>query len=344
MKSIHQSEEKNTKLSMKLVRKKICKDCLYSYKELCGLLQQDTYTGNKKIQQLNEFSRYFKYEKIDKKYLIKEVYDKIQPPLPNKIRKNSKFLKYIEYLLLLYLYHSDGYEIVCTRKQLWEKLGMVNHNYLVYGKDKNAKKELLNLKLDEDMNMAHVNKWFDYSSDKFYEILRNALNSLQQRSFIVYQPVLLIGDDYEHVHEATSEELSLWAEGRREVMEEYGLEREWEAKLLKGNEREEYFNELNRRTKEKTDSMILFQGIKIAFHHYGMDRVLKQNAEEMQDIRTKFNEVILDTIKHKIDSNLETIELMELLSDKSKEDDEMIKQLTDEFRIWMLLSDYLLAI
>lgn len=57
----------------------------YRYKELCGLLGVKCENGqNKKVEQLEEFERFFKFERPDKyHFIIKEIYDKPLPGLEN---------------------------------------------------------------------------------------------------------------------------------------------------------------------------------------------------------------------------------------------------------------------
>lgn len=46
-----------------------------NYKELCTLLKELTKTGKSKQLQLNDFERYFNYEKKGNKFIIKEIYN-----------------------------------------------------------------------------------------------------------------------------------------------------------------------------------------------------------------------------------------------------------------------------
>lgn len=46
-----------------------------NYKELCNLLGQEIKNGKSKKYQLEEFSRYFDWEKSGQKFIITDIYD-----------------------------------------------------------------------------------------------------------------------------------------------------------------------------------------------------------------------------------------------------------------------------
>ena len=335
----------SAKLALSTIKDKLEVGHPYKYRELCELLGQTVYRGtNQKKSQLKEFQRYFAYDYIDQQYTITDIYDEVMPPLPNKTRSNNKYLDYIEYLLLLLLYKTDGYELICTRKQLWEKLSMINSNYITYGYNNNTKAALLDEMLDYDdkIKIRHIYNFYNYTHERFYDILRNALKSLEHRAFIVCTPILLIGENYNNMHEATTEELSLWAEGKREIMEQYGLEYDWQVRLLKDDLKEKYFDDLNKRTKDLTNSTVLYQGLKIAFHHYGMERALEKDADKIYDIRRTFNNLIQETVMHGMDDTIKNQEMIEMFGDEQDLIDSQDQ--VDELRIWLLLCDYLIKI
>lgn len=58
---------------------------IYTYKELCNLLEVEYASAtNKKVEQLEEFERFFKFERPDKRhFVIKEIYDNPLPGLEN---------------------------------------------------------------------------------------------------------------------------------------------------------------------------------------------------------------------------------------------------------------------
>ena len=103
------------------------------YKELCALLHENPLKSgsNSYKAQLKRWARYFKMEKgRGRSLVILDIYDE---PLPNDDgRKNGNrniYLKYIETILLKYIYYRQGQVCYTTRNQLWLLLGMINNNY-----------------------------------------------------------------------------------------------------------------------------------------------------------------------------------------------------------------------
>lgn len=103
------------------------------YKELCALLNEKSLKSgsNSYKAQLKRWARYFKMEKgRGRSLVILDIYDE---PLPiDDGRKNGNrniYLKYIETILLKYIYYKNGQICYTTRNQLWLLLGMINNNY-----------------------------------------------------------------------------------------------------------------------------------------------------------------------------------------------------------------------
>ena len=98
-----------------------------NYKELCTLLEVPVRNGYQKKKQLEDFERYFAYEKSGIKFFITEVYD---TPLPEKqTHHNSKYVKYIQNILLSYLAEQSEEQINIKKAQLYLLLGMINDRY-----------------------------------------------------------------------------------------------------------------------------------------------------------------------------------------------------------------------
>ena len=194
-------------------------DCIKNYKELCTILKQPVCTGNQKKAQLKNFNRYFEYEKIGNKFLITDIYD---TPLPkeHKYPANAIYVKYIEVILLQYLIKQPNYEIKIPTQNLWEQLGMINHNFITMQDNKD---ELLNL--HEDMSRFQINDFYRRCREKFYKILENSLISLRKQRLINYRKVYMV--KYPQVFEcqiATSKEEEYILKAEREALVELGLD------------------------------------------------------------------------------------------------------------------------
>lgn len=139
------------------------------YKELCALLHENPLKSgsNSYKAQLKRWARYFKMEKgRGRSLVILDIYDE---PLPNDDgRKNGNrniYLKYIETILLKYIYYRQGQVCYTTRNQLWLLLGMINNNY---------KKIPLKI-LKAEIEYCDVTEW---ELNKFYMRCNTRLNTI----------------------------------------------------------------------------------------------------------------------------------------------------------------------
>ena len=152
-----------------------------NYKMLCELLEQEVKNGKSKKLQLEDWKRYFDWEKSGQKFIITDVYD---TPLTKedkrKLGNNSIYVKYIEVILLQYLSKQQGFTKTFTKRNWWEMLGIVNEQY-----GKKSEKELTNL--DYKVTPWEVKHFYQRCNKKLEEILFSALNSLRSRKLITYE-------------------------------------------------------------------------------------------------------------------------------------------------------------
>lgn len=152
-----------------------------NYKVLCELLGQPEKNGKARKLQLEDWKRYFDWEKSGQKFIITDIYD---TPLTKedkrKLGNNSIYVKYIEVILLQYLSKQQGYTKTFTKRNWWELLGIVNNKY-----GKKTEKELTDL--DYKISPWEVKHFYQRCNKKLEEILFSALNSLRSRKLITYE-------------------------------------------------------------------------------------------------------------------------------------------------------------
>lgn len=161
------------------------------YKELCVLLNEKPLKSgsNSYKAQLKRWARYFKMEKgRGRSLVILDIYDE---PLPiNDGRKNGNrniYLKYIETILLKYIYYRQGQVCYTTRNQLWLLLGMINNNY------KKIPLKILKADIEYcDVTEWELNKFYMRCNTRLNTILFSALNNLQNRSLIAFETQIMI--------------------------------------------------------------------------------------------------------------------------------------------------------
>lgn len=153
-----------------------------NYKALCGLLEEKITDGNGKKAQLQEWQRYFEFERAGHKFIIKKVYDN---PLPKAIHENSIYIKAIELLLMAELAKRPGNRCVLSKTQLFSMLGMINDRYYANKRNRTAKE----LKQYDEWQVSH---FYGRANHKLSQILFSALNSMKRRCLIDYEEKMVI--------------------------------------------------------------------------------------------------------------------------------------------------------
>ena len=152
-----------------------------NYKVLCDLLGQEIKDGKSKKYQLENFKRYFEWEKAGQKFIIMDIYDTpLEKEDLRKLGNNSIYTQAIEVILLQYLSHQDGYTRTLTKKKWWELLSITNHKY-----GRMTEKELL--QLDKILTSFEIRHFYQRCNKKLEQILFSALNNLKNRKLIIYQ-------------------------------------------------------------------------------------------------------------------------------------------------------------
>ena len=152
-----------------------------NYKELCELLGIKVRNGtDSKKKQLEEFKRYFEWEKSGHSFKITKIYNK-----PKAFTEQEM----VELLLLHFLATNDNddkYSIVTTRKILYEKLQMVNSNYKYFC---NNPKEVANYKKIPELVVLDTKTSINGT---LKSKLATTLKKLSDRKILFYSDVHMI--------------------------------------------------------------------------------------------------------------------------------------------------------
>lgn len=218
-----------------------------TYKQICELLRIPRYGGNQKTAQLRELSRYIRYSK-DKKYIIEEIY---KTPLPKIQSSRSIYTKHITQILLFYLSRQTNPVYISSHK-LYYVLGLVNQKYISMQSPQGKKMlhEQLKSTNDTPITDKDLKKFYDKCSTKFSSIVSTCLKSLETQGYIktskayrINREVCDIDGTLLEVYStySTEEETALIQEIEKQVMKEYGYQKEYEIwRNTKG-----YFNRVN---------------------------------------------------------------------------------------------------
>lgn len=269
-----------------------------NYPALCKALNLEPGGGNKKKKQLKELQLYLNYEVNNREYIITEIYDTPKTQ-PEKIAANSKYVSFVENILLSHLSKQKEETAYVTQQSLWTILGMVNDRYFPM---RERKEELLSL--NEKMDMVDINDFYTRSNLKFRDIIKRSIASLKRRKLIMCEETFKIGvgqyvsSTFESVdyHDASDAEKRYIIRTQHNLLKKYGCKDEFE--LFFRKDKGAYYEELNEVFYKEKGWRNVFFCYKLVFNK---DNVLEEINE--QDEILEFNEVILETLDTQADNN-----------------------------------------
>jgi hypothetical protein len=195
-----------------------------NYKEMCSLLGEDIKDGNSKKAQIEEWNRYFKFERNGHKFIINEVFN-----VPKCIEKtiNSKYIEEIRDILVDYIFNHRDKEgkVTLTFSQLVDILGLANETYTMGNCRKRELSDVLNI------DLKAVYYFYNNTRSELRKIIERALNSLKNRSVIYYENVIMIAEkqylytkEYEKAfRRATDNEIQIILDTQKLILEDMGL-------------------------------------------------------------------------------------------------------------------------
>ena len=245
-----------------------------NYKVLCELLSQEVKDGKAKKYQLENFKRYFEWEKVGQKFTIMDIYDTpLEKEDLRKLGNNSIYTQAIEIILLQYLSRQDGYTRTLTKKKWWELLGITNHKY-----GRMTEKELL--QLDKILTSFEIRHFYQRCNKKLEQILFSSLNNLKNRKLINYQiQTVIVTTDEETGKDkyflATDDNLKSILEVERYVLHDVlGYEKIFQVFLR--FKQKEYYQKINEILYERYGWNYYFKQVKIIYVQENIQKVLPE--------------------------------------------------------------------
>ena len=276
---------------------------LKNYNALCSLLNEKPAPSgsNSRKAQKKRFDRYLKLEKgRGQKIVITDIYDE---PLPEEDGRKSGnrniYIKYIETILLKYIYYRKGQVCYATRNQLWSILGMINNCY------KKISAKILRTEIEySDVSDWELNQFYMRCNAKLNTILFTALNNLSNRSLIAYevQTMIVVPDPEKGVSKhyvADDSEIRKILSVERSVLNAMNLESKSHAACLM--KLSEFYDTVNRKLFELYGWERKYERLKIIFNEKDIKDAITKNEYELQMIY--LNEIVIDAI----DKNAQTV-------------------------------------
>lgn len=252
-----------------------------NYKEMCNLLNEKITDGNSKKSQLEEWNRYFSYEKIGNKFKITEIYSSPKPKMSNAL-----YIKFIELLLMYELSTKNGYTCNYTKTNLFYLLGMANYNYF-----KNNR-YLVSNQISHIPNWQ-VNHFYMRSNQKLTDILFSALNSMKKRCLLDYdeQRVIVKGNNSWIANDAERKQI---LKAEKDVLNDMGY------KTIPFIRIEEFYSRVNEKLHEKFGWDFVYKEYKLIYTKEYMSGdipvVKNEIAELVRKNKLDLNDKILEAI------------------------------------------------
>lgn len=332
----------NNNLSLAKIKKTLCVGQIFpNYTKLCEALNQKPTGGRSKELQIQNWQRYFEFDREGYKFTITKIFDK---PLP-KIDKqeegnNSIYVDYIMYLLMIYFSKQEGYTATFYKTGLYKILGITNKNY-TENLPNNEKKKIIS-KYDS-VNRYDIDDFFNRTPPKLEKILFTALNNLKRRclldyfrEYVILEPVNNRGLTEYTSRTATKSEVKEILDIRHSVLEEMEVKTIWQVRTQ--NKLDDFYARVNEIQFERHGWYRVFVQYKIVF---SKENIIKDIDSVKEDIQRKLlNESVCDSLnrqaEYRFQKNYVDLDLYELFAKDNE-------KLTNEDRNKLMSNKYLLA-
>ena len=161
-------------------------DVFTSHRDLCRYLRAPVIDGgNSKRSQLQQFSRFFEWDKDGNKIIITKVYDSPLPDITDGIYSGLIKQLILDMLSSMYLLRDEKH-LVVSFAELIREIDAVTSDYAKYKNDSKRLADELGITLD------YVVDFYNITDSKLYSSVISALNSLQNKSLVDYQIVKML--------------------------------------------------------------------------------------------------------------------------------------------------------
>lgn len=263
-----------------------------NYKELCQLLNQPVLNGRSKKYQLEDFKRYFDFDKSGIKFIISDIYD---TPLSKedlrKLGNNSIYVNCIEVILLQYLSEQKGFTATLTKRDWWEILGLNNQNY-----GRIPESNLISL--NESITPFEIKHFYQRCNKKLEQILFSSLNSLSNRKLIDYEVETVIimedefGNRFHHIAQFEDEKTKITAIERYVLHDIMGYERM--IQVFSSFRQAEFYHKVNELLEEYYGWKGYFKQIHIAYTPKHVHEALPEMTIKLQ--KELLNSKVIDAL------------------------------------------------
>lgn len=313
-------------MNIERLKERLKEKDIFTYKELCEILEEKYNGGTAKTKQLEDWNRYFEYSKEGTKLKIALIREK---PLPDidKTLNGSKYYSDLETLIMYAL--QDSASLRLSVNQVLKFTNMVNQNYFTTLGNEVSFCELCNVDID------FLYAFRQLSRKKVKEIFERTLNKMRSKALINYNKTMMVcveevldtytinkdGDVKQDVirtfRRATDEEIKLITDAEKESLSFVGCKDK--PTCISSGLWNKYSEKLLSILGETTDGIIFFY---YAYEIFSHENIVRREIAffEQQQAKDSLNDKMCDSVltsksKTVNDSELRT-KLVNILLDK----------------------------
>ena len=179
-------------MNIENLKKELEQTNIFTYKRLCEILEEKTKGGDSKKKQLEDWFRYFVYEKDGTKIKVLSIRDKELPDI-DKTLGRSKYYDDLE-TIILYALKEEGGSLKVSISKALSFTNLVNQNYFALNGNERAVSKFYNVDLD------FLYAFKNLSSTKLRGIFKRTLNTMKNKALILYNEITMVCEEQVEVN------------------------------------------------------------------------------------------------------------------------------------------------
>lgn len=273
---------------------------------------------------LKELQRYVDLKKIGSKYLIREIYETPLPPVGRKLRKDSKYTKYLALILLSILNSEKDGVMVKTKMDWWTAVGLVNNRFALIKNDEKERKRLM--EEHPELKEEDINEFYNRAYPKLNKIFDSALKNLEKRFLAIANKIYLAIDEEGNCIVISNENtIKRILNMERAVLINQGFESIEQLFFRDIKTQMKYYEELNEHVRENFGYCKIFRAIKLIYNQQDTSYAVEKDKEKINRTMQELNtEIVNWAIKNIATRKINFINKMDAAAEDLENEDKEV--------------------
>ena len=198
-------------------------DLIANYPKMCKLLSENQRKGSPRDRQVEDWKRFFNFEKQGHKFKVIEIYQNEKPKIDGRTEGNhSVYVQYTSLLLLDYLcvFYERKTTIEIFNREVISITGLCNENFI--NNDESFFNELYS---DKGIRKSDKNNFYQRANDKINQIIKSTFKQLNNNyKFIEIKEIYILAEkgNSKDTRIATDEEIQIIKQTNDAVLKRLG--------------------------------------------------------------------------------------------------------------------------